>query len=70
MRLRPLVVYVTGIHVARAESRIFVTSAPSQVHSEEIPVFSFEAQSCKEAIIFIKLYGPPTLESLCPVLES
>ena len=49
MRPRPLVVYViyvTGIHVARAESRIFVASAPSQVHSEEIPVFSFEAQSC------------------------
>ena len=40
---RPLVVYVTGIHLTHAESRIFVASAPSQVHSEEIPVFSFEA---------------------------
>ena len=46
MKPCPLVVYVTGIYVARAESRIFVTSALSQVHSEEMPVFSFEAQSC------------------------
>jgi len=31
LRPRPLVVYITGIHVARAESRIqFVTSALSQ----------------------------------------
>ena len=43
MRPRPLVVLH---YVARAESRIFVTLALSQVHSEEMPVFSFEAESC------------------------
>ena len=31
--------------MARTESRIFFTSALSQVLSEEMPVFSFEAQS-------------------------
>ena len=41
-----LVAYITGIHVSHAESRIFVTSAMSHIHSEEMPVFSFEAQSC------------------------
>ena len=31
--------------MARTESKIFFTSALSQVLSEEMPVFSFEAQS-------------------------
>ena len=46
VRPRSIVVYVTSIHMARVESRIFVTSALSLVHSKEMPVFSFEAQSC------------------------
>ena len=48
---RPLVVYVIGIHVARAESRIFVTSALSQVHSE--------AQSCIKGYHIYKAVWTP-----------
>ena len=66
MRLRPLVVYITGIHMAHAESRIFVASAPSQVHSEEIPVFSFEAQSCIRGYHIYKAIWTPYIGETMP----
>ena len=66
MRPHPLVVYVTSIHVARTESRIFVASAPSQVHSEEIPVFSFEAQSCIRGYHIYKAVWTPYIGETMP----
>ena len=68
MRPRPLVVYITGIPVAvaGAESRIFVTSALSQVHSEEISVFSFEAQSCIRGYHIYKAVWMPYIGETCP----
>ena len=66
MRPRPLVVYITGIHVARAESRIVVTSAPSQVHSEEMPVFSFEAESCIRGYHIYKAVWTPYIGETMP----
>ena len=66
VRLRPLVVYVTGIHVARAVSRIFVASALSQVHSEEIPVFSFEAESCIRGYRIYKAVWTPYIGEPMP----
>ena len=66
MRPRPLVVYITSIHVACSESRIFVASAPSQVHSGEIPVFSFEAQSCIRGYRIYKAVWTPNLGETMP----
>ena len=66
MRPRPLVVYVTGIHVARAESRMFVISALSQVHSKEMPVFSFEAQSCIRGYHIYKAVWTPYIGETTP----
>ena len=66
MRPRPLVVYVTSIHVARAESRIFVTLALSQVHSEEMSVFSFEAQSCIRGYHIYKAVWMPYIGETMP----
>ena len=70
MRPRPLVVYITGIHVARAESRIFVASAPSQVHSEEIPVFSFEAESCIRGYHIYKAVWTPYIGETMPCSQE
>ena len=66
MRPRPLVVYVTGIHVDRAEFRIFVTSALSQVHSEEMPVFSLEAHSCIRGYRIYKAVWTPCIGETMP----
>ena len=52
--------------MARAESRIFVTSAPSQVHSEEMPVFSFEAQSCIRGYHIYKAVWTPYIGETMP----
>ena len=51
---------------ARAESRIFVTSALSQVHSEEMPVFSFEAQSCIRGYHIYKAVWAPYIGETMP----
>ena len=63
MTPRPLVVLR---YVARAESRIFVTSALSQVHSEEMPVFSFEAPSCIRGYHIYKAVWTPYIGETMP----
>ena len=63
VRPRPLVVLH---YVAPAESRIFVTLALSQVHSEEMPVFSFEAQSCIRGYHIYKTVWTPYIRETMP----
>ena len=58
--------YDTGIPVARAESRIFVTSALSQVHSKEMPVFSFEVQYCIRGYHIYKAVWTPYIGETMP----
>ena len=48
------------------ESRIFVNSALSRVHSEEMPVFSFGAQSCIRGYHIYKAVWTPYIGETMP----
>ena len=62
MRPHPLVVYITGIDVSHAESRIFVTFIAKKCHA----VFSFKAQSCIRGYHIYKAVWTPYIGETMP----